>query len=287
MDTATYLPAPPAAPSAETRHFLMCAPAYFGVDYVINPWMQREAPVNRALALAQWTALLQAYRDHGHRVELVPPVPGQPDMVYAANGALVLDGVAYLSRFRHAERRGEEAAFAAWFEAQGLRVHRARAVHEGEGDFVLCGERLLAGTGFRTAVEAHAEAARLLGRDVLSLELIDPRFYHLDMALCVLSAERILYFPGAFSPASQAQLRALYPDALLADEADALAFGLNACSDGQQVFVARAATALAARLRAEGYVPVPIDLSELRRGGGGIKCCTLELRGLPKEPRDG
>jgi N-dimethylarginine dimethylaminohydrolase len=274
LSAAAFSPAPAGAP----RHFLMCAPRYFGVDYVINPWMRQEDPVDRALALSQWEALVRAYREHGHRVEQVEPVAGQPDMVYAANGALVLDGIAYLARFRHPERSGEEPAFAAWFESQGLRVHRAREIHEGEGDFILCGERLLAGTGFRTAREAHAEAAALFDREVLSLELVDPRFYHLDMALCALDAERIMYFPGAFSPASQALLRQGYPDALLAEEADALAFGLNATSDGRRVFIAAAATALAARLRAEGFEPIAVDLSELRRGGGGIKCCTLELR---------
>lgn len=256
----------------------MCAPRYFGVDYVINPWMRQEEPVDTALAVRQWEGLVQAYRDQGHRVEQVEPVAGQPDMVYAANGALVVDGTAYLARFRHAERSGEAPAFAAWFESRGLRVHRAREVHEGEGDFILCGERLLAGTGFRTAREAHTEAAALFDREVLSLELVDPRFYHLDMALCALDGERIMYFPGAFSPASQTLLQRRYPDAVVADEGDALAFGLNSTSDGHQVFIAAAATTLAARLRAEGFTPVAVDLSELRRGGGGIKCCTLELR---------
>ena len=88
------------APSTGPRHFLMCAPRYFGVDYIINPWMRREDPVDGALALRQWERLVQAYRDHGHRVECVEPAAGQPDMVYAANGALVLDGIAYLSEGR-------------------------------------------------------------------------------------------------------------------------------------------------------------------------------------------
>jgi len=38
------------------------------------------------------------------------------------------------------------------------------------------------------------------------------------------------------------------------------------------------ATALAARLREAGYTPVPVELSELKKGGGSVKCCIAELR---------
>jgi N-dimethylarginine dimethylaminohydrolase len=35
---------------------------------------------------------------------------------------------------------------------------------------------------------------------------------------------------------------------------------------------------MASTLRAAGYEPVPVDLSELKKGGGSVKCCTAELR---------
>lgn len=264
-----------------SRRLLMCEPRHFGVDYEINPWMHREQPVDTPLAQRQWAGLVATYQRLGHAVERIEPQPGLPDMVYAANGALVIDGIAWLARFRHPERRGEEPAFAAWFESRGFRIHPARHVQEGEGDFVLVGERLLAGFGFRTDRAAHEEARQLFGREVLSLELVDPRFYHLDMALFALDAERIAYFPGAFSAASQALLERTFPDALQASEAEALAFGLNAFSDGRHVVIAEEARSLADRLARAGLQPVPVALSELRRGGGGIKCCTLELRGAP------
>ncbi|MET9970154.1 amidinotransferase, partial [Streptomyces sp. NPDC006356] len=64
----------------------------------------------------------------------------------------------------------------------------------------------------------------------------------------------------------------------LATRDDASAFGLNSVSDGRHVFIAPQAEALAARLDERGYVPVPVDLSEFRKAGGGIKCCTQEIR---------
>jgi N-dimethylarginine dimethylaminohydrolase len=200
-------------------------------------------------------------------------------MVFAANSALVVDGVAYLARFRFGERRGEEHLYERWFRSHGFAVLHAQHVHEGEGDFALAGDVILAGTGFRTDVESHREVERIFNREVVTLELVDPRYYHLDTALFVLAGNEIAYYPRAFSEASRAVLAQRYPDAIIATDADAAAFGCNSASDGQHVFMPCGADALATEVAARGYRPIPIDLSELRKAGGSVKCCTLELRG--------
>ncbi|MEU6234032.1 dimethylargininase [Kitasatospora sp. NPDC047058] len=264
---------------ARPRRYLMCRPTHFTVDYAINPWMDPARPTDTALALRQWEHLYRLYRRLGHTVELIDPLPGLPDMVYTANGATVLNGRALVATFRHPERAAESEAYQEWFRAHGYReVHQAGHVNEGEGDHLVAGRRVLAGTGFRTDPAAHAEARALFGVQVLSLTLVDPRFYHLDTALAVLDDDHVMYYPAAFSPDSQALLRSLYPDAILAERADAEVLGLNAVSDGRHVLLPETAKALAVRLAAHGYEPVPVDVSELLKGGGGAKCCTLELR---------
>lgn len=260
------------------HRYLMCPPTHFDVVYSINPWMNPAADVDHERVTTQWAALRAAYEAHGHQVELIEPGLALPDMVFAANSALVLDGVAYLARFQHVERRGEEALYAEWFEANGFTLRRAACVNEGEGDFAVAGDVILAGTGFRTDRAAHDEVARIFDREVVSLTLVDPRFYHLDTALFVLDAERIAYFPGAFAPESRRELERRYPDALVADEIDAVAFGLNAACDGDRVFLPAAAKGLAKRVADAGYDTVPIELTETIRAGGSVKCCTLELR---------
>lgn len=263
---------------ARPRHYLMCRPEHFTVRYAINPWMRPGEPVDTARAVAQWETLRQAYVDLGHTVDLVDPHPDLPDMVFAANGGLVVDGRALAARFAFPERVPEGPAYAARLRALGLDVAEPMAVNEGEGDFLLAGDWLLAGTGFRTEPAAHAEAQELFGRPVVSLRLVDPRFYHLDTALAVLDEETIAYWPGAFSPGSQEVLAQLFPDAILATEADAAVLGLNAVSDGHHVVLSDRAVELAAHLVAHGFAPVPVDLSELLKAGGGAKCCTLEVR---------
>jgi ornithine--oxo-acid transaminase len=151
-------------------------------------------------------------------------------------------------------------------------------VNEGEGDFLVVGDQILAGTGFRTSPAAHAEVARLTGMEVTTLDLVNPSYYHLDTALAVLDDHTVAYYPEAFSPIAQATLATMFPDAIIARSADAEVFGLNAVSDGRHVMLPAAATGLAEQLRRRGFEPVPIDLTELLKGGGSVKCCTLELR---------
>jgi N-dimethylarginine dimethylaminohydrolase len=268
-----------------SRRYLMCRPTYFAVDYAINPWMDPTAPIDVPAAVRQWTVLRDTYRSLGHTVDEIDPIPGLPDMVFAANGATVADGIVYGAQFRHPERAPEAPAYLNWFADQGFDTHEAKHVNEGEGDLLVTDRFVLAGTGFRTEHAAHAEAQELFARPVITLRLVDPWFYHLDTALTVLpgdpargTMDTIAYLPEAFSDSSQRVLRQLYPDAILAARADAEVLGLNAVSDGRHVVLPAQATTLAGQLAERGYRPVPVDLSELRRAGGGPKCCTLEVR---------
>jgi N-dimethylarginine dimethylaminohydrolase len=240
--------------------------------------MNLSVSVETGLAIDQWTKLRDAFIALGHEVDLVEPLPGQPDMVFAANGGTVVDGVAYGAQFRHAERADEAPAFRSWFVDQGFATHDAKEINEGEGDLLLTGRYLLAGTGFRTAHAAHAEAQELFGRPTVTLQLVDPRFYHLDTALAVLDESTVAYLPEAFSPGSRRVLEELFPDAVKADLEDALVLGLNAVSDGHHVVLPVQAHRLADQLARRGYEPVGVDVSELRKAGGGPKCCTLEVR---------
>lgn len=263
---------------ARPRHYLMCRPAHFTVSYQINPWMHPDESVDTPLAVQQWDSLHQTFLDLGHTVDLIEPVDGLPDMVYAANGGLVIDGIAWGANFVYPERQPEGPLYMDWFRSAGFDVREPVLINEGEGDFLLVGRTLFAGTGFRSDLRSHHEAQEIFGVPVISLELVDPHYYHLDTALAVLDDENIAYYPPAFSPASQAVLRQLYPNAILATENDARWFGLNMVSDGYNVCVAENATEMQVSLKELGYNPIPLDLTVLLAGGGGIKCCTLELR---------
>jgi N-dimethylarginine dimethylaminohydrolase len=255
-----------------TRHYAMTPPTFFAVEYAINPWMDTSTSVDTHVAMNQWESLRQMYKELGHTVELVEPVAGLPDMVYAANGGLVVNGKAVVARFAYPQRAGESAAYAEWMSRHGFRPVETRYVNEGQGDPIV-----LAGHGFRTDRRAHDEIAAAVEMPVVSLELVDPRFYHLDTALAVLDETTIAYFQQAFSDESRARLLELFPDAIEVATSDAEVLGLNAVSDGLHVVHPAAATGFARQLSNAGFIPIGIDLSELLKGGGSIKCCTLEV----------
>ncbi|WUL62607.1 amidinotransferase [Streptomyces sp. NBC_00344] len=259
----------------------MCPPAHFRVTYSINPWMDPSKPVEIPLAIAQWEDLRDRYRSLGHTVDLLDPRPDLPDMVFAANGATVVDGRVLGARFAFTERAEEAQAHVEWFRSNGFAdIQQPFHVNEGEGDFAVTASYLLAGRGFRSSPLSHDEAQEFFGRPVIGLDLVDPRYYHLDTALSVLddASDEIMYYPDAFSPGSRAVLSRLFPDALIATSEDAAALGLNAVSDGRHVVLPHAAVGLFGPLRDRGFEPMGIDLGELLKGGGSVKCCTQELR---------
>lgn len=270
----------------QIRHYLMCKPSHFTVSYTINPWMEPANPTDTAKAVEQWQKLYDLYIELGHTVELIEPGEGLPDMVYTANGGFLIDGTAYAPKFRFTERSGEEPLFTEWFRDAGYHVVTPQETNEGEGDFLLAGDVILAGTGFRSTGESHREVGEVFAKPVVSLTLVDPRFYHLDTALAILDpvvepgAEvGVAYLPSAFDKESQEKLAAMFPNAIHVSDDDGAVFGLNSASDGKNVIISPRATGFKTQLEERGYNPITVDLSELLLGGGGIKCCTLELRG--------
>ncbi|WP_430784853.1 dimethylargininase [Actinoplanes sp. G11-F43] len=265
------------------RTYLMCPPQHFTVEYAINPWMDTTTAVDAQLALTQWEQLRSTLTGLGHVVHVLDPKPGLPDMVYSANGAFSVDGTVYGARFRYPQRADEAVEHRTFYLRGGeWRFVAPEHVNEGEGDFAYLphayGGIVLAGYGFRTDPAAHTEAQEVLGRPVISLKLVDPAFYHLDTALAALDDRNVTYYPDAFSPASQRVLAQLFPDAVLADREDAEAFGLNLVSDGRHVILNTEAVRMGHKVRDAGYHPVHVDLSELKRGGGSVKCAVAELR---------
>lgn len=263
----------------QSRTYLMCPPTHFTVSYAINPWMTGPEPVDHDRALRQWQALADTYRSLGHQVRLIDPVPGLPDMVFAANGATVIGGTVLGARFRHPERAAEAPAYLDWFRANGYRaIYEPAVENEGEGDIVFAGNTVLAGYGFRTSPSVRHEIEQTFGLPVMGLRLVDPYYYHTDTALCVLAPGMAAYYPAAFDDTAQAALATVFTELIEVKDEDAEVLGLNAVSDGYHVVLPAEATGLAQQLADRGFAPVAVQMSEFRKAGGGPKCCTLELR---------
>ncbi|NJN22196.1 MAG: fused N-dimethylarginine dimethylaminohydrolase/saccharopine dehydrogenase domain-containing protein, partial [Leptolyngbya sp. RL_3_1] len=266
---------------------LMCAPEHYDVDYVINPWMEGNIHrSSRDRAQDQWEQLYHVLKDLA-TVDLVEPQPGWPDMVFTANAGLVLGDTVVLSRFLHPERQGEEPYFQQWFTEQGFTVKTLpkSLPFEGAGDALLdrAGAWLWAGYGFRTELDAHPHLARWLDVEVLSLRLIDRRFYHLDTCFCPLSNGDLLYYPPAFDTYSNHLIERRIPaeKRIPANDVDAVNFACNAVNIDQTIVINSASDSLKQTLAERGFTVVETPLTEFLKAGGAAKCLTLRVT----EPR--
>ncbi len=272
---------------------LLIAPTFYDVSYTINPWMDpaawaRDPAGMRQQAQASFDALRHALGEAGFAVEVAEGAPGQPDMVFPANAAVVLDGKAVLARFRYPQRRGEEQPFAAIFEnlrTRGLIDSVALlpdgCYQEGAGDCIWDAQRghFWAGFGPRSSREAADAMARHFGQEVVALELATEQSYHLDVCFCPLAGGEVLYYPPAFTEAALATLRARVPatQRIEATEDDLRHFSVNAVNLDDQVVMTRTTPHLRHELGRRGYRLHEVDLSPYMMSGGGAYCMTLRL----------
>jgi N-dimethylarginine dimethylaminohydrolase len=257
---------------------LMCPPRHYGIEYEINPWMHVASPVDPGRAAREWEGLCSTYRDLGVEVVLADPVPGLPDMVFTANAGVVHGDRLVLSRFRYPERQREEGRWRALFASWGMRAQEIGGIaFEGAGDALFLGDTLVCGHGFRTDPAAIPLLESALDVEVVALELVDPRYYHLDTCFCPLDPRTILFAPVAFSAASRETVRRLAPRVIEVADDVAAGFACNAMPIGDVVVSSAAVERLSVPLGAAGYRAMGLPMGEFIKAGGGVRCLSLPV----------
>jgi N-dimethylarginine dimethylaminohydrolase len=268
-------------PLAWGRRYLMCRPEHFRVEYAINPWMDVDAPLDTDLALAQWDTLAATIESAGAVVERIDQRPDTPDMVYAMNYGLVDGDHVALTSFRFDQRRPEVEAAEWWFGELGYRTSRLADSGLGAfeaGDAFLYGDRLLVAAGPRTDLATHDALRRIFGVRVTTVPVVHPALYHLDLSFCPLDETKAIVAPAAWSAAGVDTVRRLVKEPLVIDEDEAYTFCANSVVvDRTVVMPARVPPRVARALERWGFDVVTVDVSELHKGGGSIRCMTLPL----------
>ena len=280
LDELDLSDAPCPEPDTLSTRLLMCAPTAYALKYEINPWMKLENAPDVERAVQQWNALYRTLsEDVGADVQLVPQSDDCPDMVFTANAGLVRGKYCVLANFRHPQRQLEEPHYRAWFEENGYKVQRLPAAckFEGEGDALFAGETLLAGYLKRSDISAHRYLSEMLAVPVLSLELTDDRWYHLDTCLFPLSSELVVYYPGAFDTYAGDVIRSNF-ETIEVNTEEALRFACNAVVIGTHAVIPSGCPQLTKDLEKRGYQVHPVEMSEFLKAGGAAKCLTLFLR---------
>lgn len=261
------------------RRYLMCPARHFGILYEINPWMHREVQADPDRSMAQWERARDTLRDAGAEIETIEPVDGLPDMVFTANAGVVSGSRFVPSRFRHPERGDEEPHYADWFRERGAEIVELPEgpSFEGAGDALPFDGRLLAGYRIRSDFDAHAALARALGVEVLSVELTDPRFYHLDLTFCPLDDRHALIVPEAWDEYGRDVVRSLVPEPIPLTPDEALDFSANAVVVGHRVILPACSPRLGRELERLGFEVAVCAVDEFLKAGGGVRCLTLAL----------
>lgn len=271
------------------RRVLFCPPDHYEVREVKNPWMNGDSPVDRVLARQQWEQVRSSFSSAGLELAAIEPAPGLEDMVFVANQVFVgrtPGGELFIvpSRMGHPSRQPEVQHFVGWFRDRGYRVIdlglSGDQYLEGHGDLLwhADGSRIWAGYGFRSSrsgVEKFAAAMDSLDLEVLPLELVDERFYHLDTCLAPLTADAILIYPGAFSPAAFERIQENCLRVYEVSAEDALGFVCNGVAAGDRFITPHLTPRLANALEREGLEPVVVDTSEFQKSGGSVCCLKL------------
>ena len=261
------------------RRFLMCPPEHFGVLYEINAWMHEEVAVDLERARQEWDGLVALLVDAGAGVEVLEPHPGVPDMVFTANAGLV-NGTQFIpSRFRHPERQAEVPHYVNWFESHGFHVdHLPEGVaHEGAGDALPFRGVLLSGYRFRSDAASHAYVSTLTNAAVRSVELVDPRLYHVDITFCPLDDRRAIVAPMGWDDYGRRVVESLVPEPLVLEDDEALAFCANSVVVGDAVIMPSCPPRVGRQLEAWGFDVGVAPVGEFLKAGGGCRCLTLAL----------
>jgi N-dimethylarginine dimethylaminohydrolase len=266
------------------RRYLVVRPDHYRITYSINPYMRLDRPPDHALAERQWAGMCDTLRAAGALVECTDADPECPDMTYAMNLGMAVRGLGappdrvVLSRMRHRQRRPETVGARRAFARLGFApVELPGDCCFEAGDAFPLGDAVVVASGPRSDPAAAPALAALLDVRVVSVRLVDPAFYHLDLALCPLPDGAAMLCPDAFDPASAKALLARVDRPVLLSREEAASFAANAVVVGRVVLLPHAARRLTDRVRALGLDVITVDVSQFELGGGSLRCLTNPL----------
>jgi len=261
------------------RELLLCPPDHYGIEYEINPWMSRARGAEAVVAQAQWKGLRAKLSELHATIHLVEPRPKLPDMVFTANAGIAVGKKFVPSNFRHKERAGEAPYFARWMAEEGYEILwlPENLYFEGEGDALFAGDALFCGYKFRSDINSHRAVADIFSCLTISVELVDPRFYHLDTCFCPLPDGGGFWFPEAFDEYGQRAIREHVGDLIDVVESEAAHFSCNAVVLERDIVLPEGAPDLVRKLEERGYKCHPLPMTEFLKAGGACKCLTMFL----------
>lgn len=260
--------------------FLMCSPEHYEEALPLCQRTLARVSVNGTLARAQWQILYKVLTDQiGAEVELIEPVRGLPNMVFAAHAGIVSGKTFIRSNYRVKERQPEGAFFEKWFEEHGYSVATIAKgfIFDGEGDMIPHARQLFYGYHSKSELHMPELVSAKMELGPASLQLIDDRFHHLDTCLAVLNPDTILYYRDAFSEGANQILRDTVKNCIVLRRDEALAWACNSIVIDKRIIISNECHLSSEMLRLLGYRVYRIDISEFRKACISVKSLVLRI----------
>ena len=258
---------------------LLCPPKYYQIEYEINPWMDVKNRVDVNRALEQYENLKSIYKKIGLIVEEIEPQKGLPDMVYAANHGFVIDDIFIKSNFRYKERRKEADFAEEYFTKKDFKIKKLpeNISFEGQGDLFYRDNKFFCGYGKRSDKEAIPYLEKILGEKVISIAVNDPYYYHLDTCFAPLGNAIAIINPASFAKDDVIKIRKNFKKVIETGREDNKVLCCNLVSAKGVVIIGRGiSNELKKELSSSGFEVIEVPTDEFLKGGGSIKCLTLE-----------
>lgn len=229
-------------------------------------------PIDYARAAAQHAAYERCLAAHGCRVVHIEPAPELPDGVFVEDAAVVLDGLAIITRPGAESRRPETASVARALERyRPLRRIAAPATIDG-GDVLRAGRTLYAGRSARTNDDGIEQLRALIAPDGYEVIAVDFRgCLHLKSAVTQIDVHTLLCNPKWIDPLPGFEMIAVDP---------AEPFAANALRLDDSIVLAAEHVRTRAILERRGYAIEPVATSELLKAEAGVTCCSLMVEVL-------
>lgn len=261
------------------KNLFLCPPNYLEFEYIINPWMTEDTNFSLDNAVKEWSELynlyISLYPDHTFRVE---PKSGLTELCFLGDSIFSYKGHTVFSRLATSERYDETEYVIQVFRDLGFEGHRVPegVYYEGSGETVVWNDIILVGYGQRSNDKIVNHLENELESRVIGLNLIDPKYYHLDTALFPVSNELIALYEPAFDKESIRVLENLDCELLKLDQQSALDFALNSIALNNNILVHYKAKSFISKLKKRGFDLYELDVSEFIKFGGGLKCLTFQ-----------
>ncbi|MCL4338255.1 arginine deiminase-related protein [Patescibacteria group bacterium] len=265
--------------SKDIKTVLLCPPDYYQIEYEINPWMDIKNKVDQQKVKSEYKNLKDIYRKLDLEVQEIDAQPGLPDMVYAANHGFVIDDIFIKSNFRFQQRRKEADWAEKYFKEKGFKIKKIPEgiYFEGQGDMFYRDGKFFCGWGKRTSKEALKYIEKIVGEKVISFEVNDPYYYHLDTCFAPLGDGKVVINPSSFSNEDVEKIKKNFKKVILAQKADMPFMCCNILSRDHTVITGRGVGKdVKSELLKVGYEIFETQMEEYFKGGGSVKCLTLE-----------